>query len=330
MDKSPSSSGTTMLITNSGKYGLTTGSYAAEWLELTGTGKVASNPEADPRERLAARFKLAIVGIAPFKVLYESCKGKRLPAHEVLKDSLAEKHIKVENLDECVDLFIVNLKFLCLLQTVAGSQILISVEQAVDELPGSSKTLAAGSVEPPGEGEPKTEAPDWTKVCFYITPIGTEGSEERKHSDLFLNSIVEPALRELGLRVVRADKIGASGMITSQVMEHTLKAKLVIVDLSFHNPSVFYELAVRHASRLPVVHIIRKGEKIPFDVNQVRAIPIDTTDIYTLVPQLETFRAQIATFVRQALADPASASNPLTVFCPDFKISLPGRVRETS
>ena len=89
------------------------------------------------------------------------------------------------------------------------------------------------------------------------------------------------------------------------------------------NPNVFYELAIRHASRLPVVHIIRKSDKIPFDVNQARAITIDTTDIFTLVPQLETFRSQLATFVRQALADSSAVSNPLTVFCPGFKVSLP-------
>ena len=76
-------------------------------------------------------------------------------------------------------------------------------------------------------------------------------------------------------------------------------------------------------AKLPIDHIIRKRDKIPFDVNQARANPIDTTDIYTLVPQLETFRSQLATFVRQALADSGSASNPLTVFCPGFKVSFP-------
>ena len=34
------------------------------------------------------------------------------------------------------------------------------------------------------------------KVCFYIAPIGEEESEERKHSDLFLESIVAPAFEK--------------------------------------------------------------------------------------------------------------------------------------
>jgi hypothetical protein len=93
--------------------------------------------------------------------------------------------------------------------------------------------------------------------------------------------------------------------------------------LSFHNPNAFYELAIRHACGLPVVHIIRKADKIPFDINQSRATAIDNTDIYSLVPQLETFRSQLATFVRQALSDIAVTNNPLTVFGPGLKVTMP-------
>lgn len=327
MNISPTSSSTQMLITNSNKYYITQGSYAAEWLELTENGRVATSADSSPRERLAARFKLAIEGIAPFKALYDGYKGKRIPTHEVLKDYLGDKNLDVQDLDECIDLFIVNAKFLDLLQTVAGSQILIPIEQAIDELSEGGTPSLAAQQPPAADGEVKMGATDWTTVCFYVTPIGEEGTEERKHSDLFLNSIMEPALKDLGLRVVRADKIGAPGMITSQILEHILNAKLVIVDLSFHNPSVFYELAVRHATQLAVVHVIRKKDKIPFDVNPFRAIEVDTTDIYSLVPQLETIRSQIATFVRNALADPASVKNPLTLFCPGIKITLPEHVK---
>jgi hypothetical protein len=71
LDKSPESGPSRMLITNSTRYGLTSGSYKAEWLELTTQGKVATSTEASPREQLRARFELAIDGIAPFKLLYD-------------------------------------------------------------------------------------------------------------------------------------------------------------------------------------------------------------------------------------------------------------------
>jgi hypothetical protein len=159
-------------------------------------------------------------------------------------------------------------------------------------------------------------------VCFYISPIGDEDSEHRKHADLFLGSIVEPALEEFGLKVVRADMIGKPGMITAQIIDHILKAKLVIADLSFHNPNVFYELALRHISRLPIVQIIRIGDGIPFDLDQVRTIQIDTTDIYTLVPKLQSYKAEIATQVRAVLANPDSVDNPLSTYYPDLRVTF--------
>ena len=328
MKISPTSSSTIMLVTNSGKYGITKGSYIAEWLELTPDGSLASGVEAPAREKLKASFRLAVGGVKPFNALYEEYKGKKLPAHAVIKDYLQSADADVANFDECIDTFIVNAKFLGLLRTIAGSEVLIPIDQAVDDLPAgpaTAITAATATDAIAGAGNEKSGGgpTDWTTVCFYITPIGKEGSDERKHSDLFLNSIIEPALKEFGLKVVRADKIGEAGMITTQILEHILKAKLVIVDLSFHNPNAFYELAIRHACKLPIVQIIRKADAIPFDVNQIRTIPIDNTDIYTLVPRLETYKSEIATYVRQALANPDSVSNPLTVFCPGFQISLP-------
>lgn len=111
-------------------------------------------------------------------------------------------------------------------------------------------------------------------------------------------------------------------MITSQVMEHILRARLVVADLSYHNPNVFYEMALRHATKLPMVQICRKKDRLPFDVNQIRTITIDTSDIYTLVPRLETYRSEIATQVRAAL-DGQGTSNPLTVFFPGLTVTIP-------
>lgn len=327
VDRSATSSATHMLITNSSKYGITKGSYVAEWLEVTELGKLAAASDIPARAQLKARFSLAVEGIAPFKALYEEHKSKRLPSHEVMKDFLHNADSTVDNLGECIDLFIVNAKFLGLLQTIAGSETLIPVEHVMDELKperiiGANGRLALTVAPPPVDGGSDPSG-DWESVCFYISPIGEEGSEERQHSDLFLNHLVEPALREFNLRVVRADAIGQSGMITSQILEHILKARLVIADLSFQNPNVFYELALRHACKLPIVQIIRKSERIPFDVDQVRTVQIDNDGIYALVPRLETYRSEIATHVRQALANAESVTNPLTVFCPGLLVSMP-------
>jgi hypothetical protein len=69
--KSPDSGPSRQLVTNAGKYGLTSGGYQAEYLELTADGNVATNPETSPADQLQARFRLAIERVAPFKVLYD-------------------------------------------------------------------------------------------------------------------------------------------------------------------------------------------------------------------------------------------------------------------
>ena len=99
-----------------------------------------------------------------------------------------------------------------------------------------------------------------------------------------------------------------------------MKSRLVIVDLSHHNPNVFYELAVRHMIKKPVVQITRLLDKVPFDINQMRTIVIDDTDIYTLLPKLEIYKSEIATQVRRALENEGAADNPITAYYPSLEI----------
>lgn len=334
MGKSPDSGPSRQLIVNSNRYGLTKGSYASEHLELTPEGALATGADVPPRERLTARFKLAIEGVAPFKALYEALKGNRLPAASVLEDTAKEHDVPADDAKECIELFIVNSKFLGILKPIAGAERIIPLEQALESLPESDASPIAdvstdAAVRASTVFERRAAGPGvssdsgaWSSICFYISPIGEADSEHRQHADLFLGSIVEPALEEFGLKVVRADRIGKPGMITAQIIEHVLKSKLVIADLSYHNPNVFYELCLRHVSRLPTVQIIRKTDKIPFDLDQFRTLQIDTSTIYTMVPNLQTYKAEIATQVRTVLQDPDSTDNPVTTYYPNLKVQF--------
>jgi hypothetical protein len=328
LGKSPESGSSRQMLVNSNKYGVTTGGVNAEYLELTPDGKLATGSEVRPPEKLRSRFKLAIEGIEPFKALYELLRGNRLPASSVLEDMATERGIPKADTRECVELFIVNAKFLGILRPLAGAERIVSVEQVLDELSAksidgtvvakSALALSDHAVAPAS----KSDVDDWDRICFYISPIGDDASEHRRHADLFLGSIVEPALEEFGLSVVRADKIGKPGMITAQIIEYILRSKLVIADLSYHNPNVFYELCLRHVCRLPTVQIIRKADKIPFDLDQLRTIQIDTTDVFTMVPNLQIYKAEISTQVRMALKDPDSTDNPITTYYPNLKVTF--------
>lgn len=316
--KSSESGGSRQLITNANKYGLIKGGYQAEQLELTPDGKKAADEQIQSRERARARVELAILGVEPFKGLYERFKGLKLPAKAAMVDAAKELGVGVDAAEEAVDTFVVNLRFVGLLQTLSGADRIITIDHLLEELPASGHSLEYVDQLPPSRTELMTsDQAHFESMAFYITPIGEPDTDERRHSDLFLGSIVEPALESLKLTVIRADKIDRPGVITKQVIEYLMKARLVIADLSYHNPNVFYELAVRHMLRKPVVQIMRSLDRIPFDVNQVRTITIDTSSIYTLTPKLDAYRAEIATQVRRALENPDSVDSPISIYFPD-------------
>ena len=217
MDKSPTASTTQNLITNSSKYGLTTGGHSAEYLELTPEGRLVTSDSSTQSQIIETKFKLAIERIKPFQVLYDRFKGKRLPSHEVLADTLRESQAEITDIKECIDVFITNSLYLGLLQMLQGTEMLLTIEARLNEVKGpeartprqsqSQVDIAANPSHRASEpSTSKTSSKNWDTICFYISPIGQDDSEERKHSDLFLNYLIEPALKNFGLEVVRAEK----------------------------------------------------------------------------------------------------------------------------
>ena len=331
LGKSPESSASRQLIINAGRYGITKGGIQAENIELTDLGRKCADEQVTPRERLRARIQAAVLEIDPFAKVFDRFEGNKLPAHSVLQDAFKEFEVDEEYLSEAVDLFIVNLRFVGLLKTLSGAERIISVDMRLDEVPSSSeRNYSPSSGYEPGQtldergstqiitsGQAQYEA-----TCFFIAPIGEEGSEARKHSDMFLSSFVEPAVEEFGLNVVRADAIDKPGIITRQIIEYVMRSRIVIADLSYHNPNVFYELALRHALKKPIVQIARLSDKIPFDINQMRTILIDTTDIYTLLPKVESYRSEISAQVRRALESDHVVDTPISIYFPNLQIQF--------
>ncbi|WP_157962360.1 hypothetical protein [Homoserinimonas sp. OAct 916] len=345
LGRSPGSDAVRKLITSSGQYGITEGAYNAEFLSLTPTGAIATDPDYAIAGRVTARFQLAIESIAPFAAIYQQYKNSRLPSVEVLRDAASGAGTHEDHVAECVETFLANAREVGLIRTIAGSEHIVPIEAVLEQTPDDSGTaeeqernseysepteeaqaeIVARFAPPPPKtrklpksGNKGSHASAFNKTCFVVSPIGSADSVERKHADLVLSSLIEPALEGLGLEVVRADRISKPGLITGQVIEHIAQAALVIADLSFANPNVYYELALRHAVRRPVVQLIRTGDKLPFDVGQYRTVEIDMTDIYVLVPKLDLHRQEITRQARAAMDDGGNTESPLSQFFPAF------------
>ncbi len=89
-----------------------------------------------------------------------------------------------------------------------------------------------------------------------------------------LQGIIEPVLTDdrFNYEVQRSDQIAEPGLITDQVIEAVMNADLAIADLTGANANAFYELAIRHMAQKPVIHVAQKGQKLPFDIKDYRAI----------------------------------------------------------
>src|SRR5205823_14185213 len=104
-------------------------------------------------------------------------------------------------------------------------------------------------------------------------------------------------------------QISEPGLITSQVIQHVVEDPLVIADLTGRNPNVFYELALRHAVKRPVVQIIHATETIPFDVAASRTVQVDHHDLDSAARAKDEIIRQIKSVEK----NPREVDTPISV-----------------
>ncbi|WAC18353.1 hypothetical protein OVA24_14035 [Luteolibacter sp. SL250] len=137
--------------------------------------------------------------------------------------------------------------------------------------------------------DPSPTNKDKKKQCFFITPIGDGASGTRRLTDGLLASVIRPVLEPMGFEVRASHEVNGTGSISIDIVRRLLEAELVIANLTDLNPNVMYELAVRHAKRLPVVCITHQSTRLPFDIAHERTIFFDNDimGVEVLKPQLE-------------------------------------------
>ncbi|MBL0945101.1 MAG: hypothetical protein IBJ04_12295 [Hydrogenophaga sp.] len=298
-------------------------------LALSETGRKFFAPNY-PEERQEALLKAITIPTILSK-FYSEYNGKLLPDGDFLDNVLENRFdIPRDRVDEAKQIILANAQFAGIITSHPNGKRTIRLDASPRaELQESDEALTRqqrGTIEAVEDLATHRPVLSPESVCFYITPIGDEGSEVRRHADMLLRHLIEPAFETFGMKVVRADRIEKSGLISQQIFEHIVSAKFCVADLSFGNPNAFYELGVRHMTKLPTIQLIRKGDKIPFDVSQGRTITVDMSDIYTIMDRMESARKELVEHIRNYL-DPAEKSrsddNPVSVYLPGLQVRLP-------
>lgn len=113
-------------------------------------------------------------------------------------------------------------------------------------------------------------------LCFVLMPFGKkpDATGNMVDFDQIYQQIIKPAIEKAGLECVRADEEMTGGIIHKPMFERLILCEYAVADLTTANANVFYELGLRHAVRpWSTVLIFADGERLPFDVGLLRALP---------------------------------------------------------
>jgi len=122
------------------------------------------------------------------------------------------------------------------------------------------------------------------RSCFVVMPIGSQQCGEttvsaadlrRRYDDLIKEALLKAAPQ---LDIVRADDVAAPGTITSDILARLMHSDIVVADVTYPNPNVFYELGLRHACRAGTIIIKdRDAPRVPFDIAPLRHIEYENS-----------------------------------------------------
>lgn len=148
------------------------------------------------------------------------------------------------------------------------------------------------------------------KKCFVVSPIGDNGSDIRNNADKLFKYVIKPVCESCDFDPVRVDQLNDANSITQTIIERLDSADLVIADMTGHNPNVFYEMGYRARAKKPMIHLKRKGESLPFDVNTIRTLEYDLTDLDSVEELKERLKKTIESFTYPDTAEVQDQDDP--------------------
>lgn len=120
-----------------------------------------------------------------------------------------------------------------------------------------------------------------------------------KPFDDYYKEILVPAIKDAGLKAIRADEVYGVRPIIDDIANSIITAEVIIADVTGKNPNVNYELGMAHALAKQVIIISQDSNDIPFDYRHVRAVVYETAD----VQWADKLKTKITKTVKQIRSD---------------------------
>ncbi len=221
----PTSSGFTMKLNSSAKYGLTQGGYNDARISLTPRGQAI----VAPRDQAEQRRALLEAALQPeiFGQFYRALDGKRIPEDEYAQGMLQREFgVHPELVAECLGIIKANGLFARILEEVGGS-LYVNLKAAQDALADQPARPAADVAAPalPRSSTPAPEAEAAPAAATGMVFVGRGGSPEAVQ-------VVKQLLEDFGIPYLAAEDPGeAAGLAvppqTSAAMRQCCAAILV-------------------------------------------------------------------------------------------------------
>jgi hypothetical protein len=131
---------------------------------------------------------------------------------------------------------------------------------------------------------------------------------------------VRPAVIAAEMEPLRVDELIGHRNIVDDIEQGISESLLVFADFTTQNPNVFYEIGFARAIGRPLVVATQDDTHVPFDLRQRRYIKYRTTG-----RGLESLRANLTEWFRQAALEAIQARTSLRVHCHGTKFDVPNR-----
>jgi len=117
--------------------------------------------------------------------------------------------------------------------------------------------------------------------CFMIMPFREELNT--------LYAAIQAMLAQDGITVIRADEAQSSNLLFNKIMREMLSANYVLVDMTYINANVFYELGIAHSFKDSdnIILIKQKEAKCPSDIQYLEYIDYTLTEPRELVTNIK-------------------------------------------